>query len=355
MGDGQCAPCSECHYCHDGIDGTCGGCGTGHPTVEDRSTYVGDSKMREMYQCGELDEEIDIDALRNGVMGELRKAGMSESDIADIAKGWDFSDLNSYSAKTVTSKAMEDEFIAAENAKEKENSYSAKSLISKAMGDDMSEYRKIIQQELDEEGDTETDAEMEAQLKVIAQLANEKTSSAKTYYAKALGDNKSKYSDVSAAKHGGNYGLGHRGYNDLYSAKSVAPMEDSKSKSVSSAKSSVSTVDDADAEEKENYKRLIRKQLDEENEDETDEEMDANVKVVMQLAREAAAKKGSMNVASAKSVISAVKGDADTDIESKVIAALRNAGKANPEGMSESDIAIKIMEGLDGLVNAGEV
>merc|ERR1712129_322911 len=187
------------------------------------------------------------------------------------------------------------------------------------------------------------------------------------------------YGDVSAAKYSGNYGLGHRGYNDLYSAKSVAPMEDSKSKygDVSSAKStissgrgykdlhssrsisaksSVSTVDDADAEEKENYKRLIRKQLDEENEDETDEEMDANVKVVMHLAREAAAKKGEMNVASAKSVMPAVEdGDADTDIESKVIAALRNAGKVKPEGMSESDIAIKIMEGLDGLVNAGEV
>merc|ERR1712129_290325 len=185
------------------------------------------------------------------------------------------------------------------------------------------------------------------------------------------------YGDVSAAKYSGNYGLGHRGYNDLYSAKSVAPMEDSKSKygDVSSAKSAISsgrgykdlhkiytsakasasTVDDADAEEKENYKRLIRKQLDEENEDETDEEMDANVKVVMQLATEAAAKKGEMNVASAKSVMPAVEDDADTDIESKVIAALRNAGKAKPEGMSESDIAIKIMEGLDGLVNAGEV
>merc|ERR1712172_272311 len=90
---------------------------------------------------------------------------------------------------------------AAEKAKE--NSYSAKSSISKAMGDDMSEYRKIIQQELDEEGDTETDAEMDAQLKVIAQLTNEKTSSAKTYYAKALGEDEStwsKYSDVSSAK-----------------------------------------------------------------------------------------------------------------------------------------------------------
>merc|ERR1712129_672793 len=133
-----------------------------------------------------------------------------------------------------------------ENAKEKENSYSAKSSISKAMGDDMSEYRKIIQQELDEEGDSETEEEMESQLKVIAQLANEKTSS-----AKALGDSKSKYRDVS------------------------------------STKSSVSTVDDADAEDKDKYKRLIRKQLDEENEDETDEEMDTNVKVVMELAREA--------------------------------------------------------------------
>merc|ERR1712172_67063 len=104
---------------------------------------------------------------------------------------------------------------AAEKAKE--NSYSAKSSISKAMGDDMSEYRKIIQQELDEEGDTETDAEMDAQLKVIAQLANEKTSSAKTYSAKALGDNKStwsppRYSDFSSAKYTGSYGLGHRGY-----------------------------------------------------------------------------------------------------------------------------------------------
>merc|ERR1712129_544227 len=300
--DGQCAPCSECHYCHDGIDGTCGGCGTGYPTVEDRSTYVGDSKMREMYQCGETDEEIDIDALRNGVIAELRKVGMSESDIADIAKGWDFSDLNSYSAKTVTSKAMEDEFIAAENAKEKENSYSAKSLISKAMGDDMSEYRKIIQQELDEEGDSETEEEMESQLKVIAQLANEQTSS-----AKALGDSKSKYRDVS------------------------------------STTSSVSTVDDTDAEDKDKYKRLIRKQLDEENEDETDEEMDTNVKIVMELAKEAATKKGRKT----KSVM-------PTDIESKVIAALRNAGKVKPEGMSESDIAIKIMEGLDGLVKGGE-
>merc|ERR1712129_70370 len=115
--------------------------------------------------------------------------------------------------------------------------------------------------------------------------------------------------------------------------------------------SSVSTVDGADAEEKENYKRLIRKQLDEENEDETDEEMDANVKVVMQLAREDAAKKGK-KTKSVKPVVEDA--DADTDIESKVIAALRNAGKAKPEGMSESDIAIKIMEGLDGLVNAGE-
>merc|ERR1711971_1476408 len=181
---------------------------------------------------------------------------------------------------------------AAEKAKE--NSYSAKSSISKAMGDDMSEYRKIIQQELDEEGDTETDA----QLKVIDQLANEKTSSAKTYSAKKLGEDEStwsppRYSDVSSAKYTGSYGLGHRGY--------------------SSAKSSVSTVDDADAEEKENYKRLIRKQLDEENEDETDEEMDVNVKVVMQSAREAAAKKGEMNVASAKSVMPAVEDD-DTDI-----------------------------------------
>merc|ERR1712129_547397 len=138
-----------------------------------------------------------------------------------------------------------------ENAKEKENSYSAKSSISKAMGDDTSEYRKIIQQELDEEGDTETEEEMDAQLKVIAQLANEQTSS-----AKALGDSKSKYRDVS------------------------------------STTSSVSTVDDTDAEDKDKYKRLIRKQLDEENEDETDEEMDTNVKVVMELEKEAAAKKG---------------------------------------------------------------
>merc|ERR1711971_700117 len=132
----------------------------------------------------------------------------------------------------------------------------------------------------DEEGDTETDAEMDAQLKVIAQLANEKTSSAKTYSAKALGEDEStwsKYSDVS------------------------------------SAKSDVPKADDIDAEEKENYKRLIRKQLDEENEDETDEEMDANVEVVMQLAREAATKKGSMNVASAKSAMPAVEDD-DTDI-----------------------------------------
>merc|ERR1712129_632879 len=142
-----------------------------------------------------------------------------------------------------------------ENAKEKENSYSAKSSISKAMGDDMSEYRKIIQQELDEEGDSETEEEMESQLKVIAQLANEQTSS-----AKALGDSKSKYPDVS------------------------------------STKSSVPKVDDTDAEDKDKYKRLIRKQLDEENEDETDEEMDANVKIVMQLAREAVTKKGKVNV-----------------------------------------------------------
>merc|ERR1712115_209918 len=110
--------------------------------------------------------------------------------------------------------------------------------------------------------------------------------------------------------------------------------------------------DDVVAEDREKYKRLIRKQLDEENEDETDEEMDANVKVVMELAKEAAAKKGK-ETKSVKPVVEDA--DADTDIESKVIAALRNAGKARPEGMSESDIAIKIMEGLDGLVNAGEV
>merc|ERR1712129_524146 len=112
---------------------------------------------------------------------------------------------------------------------------------------------------------------------------------------------------------------------------------------VSSTKSSVPKVDDTDAEDKDKYKRLILKQLDEENEDETDEEMDANVKIVMQLAKEAATKKGKKT----KSVM-------PTDIESKVIAALRNAGKVKPEGMSESDIAIKIMEGLDGLVKGGE-
>merc|ERR1712129_331654 len=146
--------------------------------------------------------------------------------------------------------------------------------------------------------------------KVIAQLANEQTSS-----AKALGDSDSKYRDVS------------------------------------STKSSVPKVDDTDAEDKDKYKRLILKQLDEENEDETDEEMDANVKIVMQLAKEAATKKGKKT----KSVMPVVDDDAsDTDIESKVIAALRNAGKVKPEGMSESDIAIKIMEGLDGLVKGGE-
>merc|ERR1712129_234811 len=296
--DGECAPCSECHYCHDGIDGTCGECGRGYPTVEDRSTYVGQytKSWREFYACEYEDmtsEEIVIDALRKG--------GMSEIDIAKVTQNKGLS-ANSYSAKTVNSKAMEDEFIAAENAKEKENSYSAKSSMSKAMGDDMSEYRKIIQAELDEEGDSETEAEMESQLKVIAELANEQTSS-----AKALGDSKSKYRDVS------------------------------------STTSSVSTVDDTDAHDKDKYKRLIRKQLDEENEDETDEEMDANVKIVMELAKEAATKKGKKT----KSVM-------PTDIESKVIAALRNAGKVKPEGMSESDIAIKIMEGLDGLVKGGE-
>merc|ERR1712129_84745 len=187
--DGECAPCSECHYCHDGIDGTCGECGRGYPTVEDRSTYVGQytKSWREFYACEYEDmtsEEIVIDALRKG--------GMLEIDIAKVTQNKGLS-ANSYSAKTVNSKAMDDEFIAAENAKEKENSYSAKSLISKAMGDDMSEYRKIIQQELDEEGDSEIEEEMESQLKVIAQLANEETSS-----AKALGDSKSKYRDVSS-------------------------------------------------------------------------------------------------------------------------------------------------------------
>merc|ERR1712115_502526 len=108
--------------------------------------------------------------------------------------------------------------------------------------------------------------------------------------------------------------------------------------------------DDVDAEDREKYKRLIRKQLDEENEDETDEEMDANVKVVMQLAKEAGAKKGKKT----KGVKPLVEDDEDTDIESKVIAALRKAGKVKPEGMSESDIAIKIMEGLDDLVKGGE-
>merc|ERR1712129_268690 len=137
-----------------------------------------------------------------------------------------------------------------------------------AMGDDMSEYRKIIQAELDEEGDSETEAEMESQLKVIAQLANEETSS-----AKALGDSDSKYRDVS------------------------------------STKSSVPKVDDTDAEDKDKYKRLILKQLDEENEDETDEEMDANVKIVMELAKEAAAKKK-------KSVMPVVEDGVDKDIES---------------------------------------
>jgi len=40
----------------------------------------------------------------------------------------------------------------------------------------------------------------------------------------------------------------------------------------------------------------------------------------------------------------------DMDIESKVIDALRKAGKANPDGMSEKVLGEKIMEGLDALI-----
>merc|ERR1739842_82538 len=216
-------------------------------------------------------------------------------------------------------------------------------------------------------------------------MGNEKISSDKTYSAKALGEDEStwsKYSDVSSAKYTGSYGLGHRGYSSANAVtKRPMPITFPTSDSVvlingvpcsssnveivanwcvpksphfdqegdicandgtsteaycsyqvgddtcayckDPSKSDVPKEDDVGAEDREKYKRLIRKQLDEENEDETDEEMDANVKVVMQLSREAAAQKGKKT----KSV-KPVAGDGDAVIESKVIAALRKAGKA---------------------------
>jgi len=97
-------------------------------------------------------------------------------------------------------------------------------------------------------------------------------------------------------------------------------------------------------EDKAKYKQLIRKQLDEENDDETDDEMDANVEIVMELAKEATAK-GKVNLGSLKSVPNA-------DMESEVIDALRKAGNARRDGMNERELGIKILEGLESLIDA---
>jgi len=70
-------------------------------------------------------------------------------------------------------------------------------------------------------------------------------------------------------------------------------------------------------EEKAKYKRLIRKQLDEENDAGTDEEMDA-------------------------------------DVESDVIDALRKAGRGKRYGMTEREIGYRIMEGLESLIAADD-
>merc|ERR1712129_91529 len=49
----ECAAHSDCEsnmpFCYDGE------CGPGYPTVEDRATYVGDSKYKKFYQCGTED------------------------------------------------------------------------------------------------------------------------------------------------------------------------------------------------------------------------------------------------------------------------------------------------------------
>merc|ERR1712129_68023 len=212
-----------------------------------------------------------------------------------------------------------------------------------------SKYRKTIQDELDEEGDSETEEEMESQHKVIAELAKandgNEGSSAQSVVPKedmdAMLDRMMMTSrrcifdqDCIDASGGG------EGWRCCFGWPNLCCFREGWKQPISSAKSVVPKVDDAD---KDKYKRLIRKQLDEENEDETDEEMDANVKVVMQLAREAVAKKGKVNVVNDDDA-------SDTDIESQVIDALRKAGKANPDGMSEKVLGEKIMEGLDALI-----
>merc|ERR1712129_525451 len=158
-----------------------------------------------------------------------------------------------------------------------------------------SKYRKTIQDELDEEGDSETEEEMESQLKVIAELAKaNEGSSAQSVVPKedidAMLDRMMMTSrrcifdeDCIDASGGG------EGWRCCFGWPNLCCFREGWKQPISSAKSVVPKVNDAD---KDKYKRLIRKQLDEENEDETDEEMDANVKVVMQLAREAVAKEG---------------------------------------------------------------
>merc|ERR1712129_163271 len=187
-----------------------------------------------------------------------------------------------------------------------------------------SKYRKTIQDELDEEGDSETEEEMESQLKVIAELAKaNEGSSAQSVVPKedidAMLDRMMMTSrrcifdeDCIDASGGG------EGWRCCFGWPNLCCFREGWKQPISSAKSVVPKLDDAD---KYKYKRLIRKQLDEENEEETDQEMDANVKVVMQLAREAVAKKGKVNVVNDDDA-------SDTDIESQVIDALRKAGKA---------------------------
>lgn len=85
-------------------------------------------------------------------------------------------------------------------------------------------------------------------------------------------------------------------------------------------------------EEKAKYKRLIRKQLDEENDAGTDEEMNAEL------------------ADGADSLMSA----SDTDVESDVIDALRKAGRGKRYGMTEREIGYQIVEGLESLIAADD-
>merc|ERR1719464_122958 len=159
---GECAPCEECEYLSDGIDGTCGTCGDGYPTIEDNPEYVPECDSHDDCDAdapfcydGECDSCEACEYCQDGVDGTCGSCGegyptVEEGPCEDAADARLFKKRPLY-AKATSEK--EDDFpISAEEKKK---------------------YRKMIQDQLDMEGDTETEEEMKLNMKIVAELAKE--------------------------------------------------------------------------------------------------------------------------------------------------------------------------------------